>query len=42
MGEYIILWSFVMANVRALEAKLWESADLLRAESKMTSTSIEV
>lgn len=26
-----------MANVRALEAKLWESADLLRAESKMTS-----
>lgn len=26
-----------MSNIRKLEATLWESADLLRAESKLTS-----
>ena len=26
-----------MINIRKLEAELWESADLLRAESKLTS-----
>lgn len=29
-----------MVNIRKLEAELWESADLLRAGSKLTSKSI--
>ena len=28
----------IMINIRKLEAELWESADLLRAVSKLTST----
>lgn len=29
-----------MGNIRKLESDLWESADLLRAESKLTSQGI--